>query len=142
MRASLLGNARASVGDFDYHHGAFAPPGDAELIAARVARVAERTLRRWQNVPAFQSELARQRARLLDGACTALVRGAHAAAAALVAMAGGESPATAARIAAARAVIDLALRGQELGDVVRRLEALEVGTTGGDVHSPSQEGLP
>src|SRR5262249_45409057 len=38
MRARLRRDARAGVGDLDHHHGALAPAGDADLVAAGVAR--------------------------------------------------------------------------------------------------------
>ena len=40
MRARLVGNARPGVGDLDHHHAAFAPAGDADLVARRIARAA------------------------------------------------------------------------------------------------------
>src|SRR5262249_33382396 len=40
MRARLLGNAGAGVRHLDLDHGALAPTGDADLVAAGVARVA------------------------------------------------------------------------------------------------------
>ena len=48
MRARLLGDAGAGVGDLDDHDGAFAPPGDAQLIAARLVRRA--ALQRLQRI--------------------------------------------------------------------------------------------
>src|SRR5207248_5747350 len=34
MRAGLLAQARAGIGDLDHHHGALAAAGDADLVAA------------------------------------------------------------------------------------------------------------
>ena len=92
--------------------------------AATAARVSERSLRRWLAEPTFRDALAAHRTRLLGDATSTLARGAARAAAALVEMAEGKS-ATAARVAAARAVIDLALKAAEVDDLARRLEALE-----------------
>ncbi len=98
--------------------------------AATAARVGERSLRRWLTLPAFRSALARARTRLLDEAVTTLVKGATRAAASLVSMAVTETRATPVRVAAARAVLDLALRATELGDIVARIEVLEAETAG------------
>ena len=40
MGARLFGDARAGVGHLDHHHAAFAPAGDADLVARRIARAA------------------------------------------------------------------------------------------------------
>jgi hypothetical protein len=98
--------------------------------AATVANVSERSLRRWLNLPSFRTELARQRTRVLDGAITVLVRGSTRAAEALVEMAVTDTKATPTKVAAARAVLDLALRATELGDVIARIETLEAEAAG------------
>ena len=40
MRAGALGEPRAGVGHLDHHHGALAPAGDADLVAAGILGVA------------------------------------------------------------------------------------------------------
>jgi hypothetical protein len=98
---------------------------DTQEQAAMDARVGVRTLRRWQDDPVFSAELARQRDRLVGAAALTLARGMHAAARALVQMADGTAPATAARTAAAKAVIEGAVGLVEFSSMERRVSELE-----------------
>jgi hypothetical protein len=93
--------------------------------AATTARVGQRSIRRWLQQAPFRAALARQRGRLLEDAGTILARGASRAAAALVAMAGGDTRATPTRVAAARAVLDTAIRAAELGEMAQRMGDIE-----------------
>ena len=70
-------------------------------------------------------ELARQRSKALAATATELARGSAGAARALVAIAKGEAKGSTARVAAAKAVLDAALRLEEHGELVRRMEAIE-----------------
>lgn len=98
---------------------------ETQQDAAKAARVGQRSIRRWLTQEPFRAALARQRTRLLEEAGTVLARGASRAANSLVRMAGGELPPSSARVQAARAVLDLALRAAELDDVLKRLAELE-----------------
>jgi hypothetical protein len=93
--------------------------------AAKAARVGQRSIRRWLTQEPFRAALARQRSRLLEDAGGVLARGASKAAASLVEMATGKGKASSPRVAAARAVLDIALRAAELDDVLKRIAELE-----------------
>ena len=98
---------------------------DSREASAKAAGVSVRSLQRWLALPAFAAELGRQRSRMLDATATELIRGSAGAARALIAIAKGETKATAPRVAAARAVVDLAARFDERGGLLERLEKLE-----------------
>ena len=93
--------------------------------AAHAAKVTSRTLRRWSAMPAFKAELVRQRSALIGDALTALARGAGDAAAALHEIATNPRAAAAARVAAARYVLELNAKFEDLGEIERRLKAVE-----------------
>jgi hypothetical protein len=96
--------------------------------AARAAGVSPRTLRRWQDEPAFIGELSRQRARVIGAVATALAGRAVACADALGLTGASTSRRRAdpAKVAAARATLDLFTAFVESSDIVSRLEALEI----------------
>lgn len=98
---------------------------ETQAEAAKAARVGQRSIRRWLTQEGFRAALARQRSRLLEDAGAVLARGASRAAASLVKMACGDMKAASPRVAAARAVLDIALRAAELDDVMKRLAELE-----------------
>jgi len=99
--------------------------GTREEAATR-AGVSERTLRRWLNTDTFRSELRRQRTRMLDATASILTVGSAACARALVAIAtAGGGPRDNVRVSAARAVLDLAAKAEELSTLSARLDALE-----------------
>jgi hypothetical protein len=98
---------------------------DTQIEAARHARVGERTIRRELARPEIAAEVARQARQLLRAATVVLARGASRAATALVAMSDGTQPAAAARVTAARAVLEMGLRTAEVGELEERLLALE-----------------
>jgi hypothetical protein len=98
---------------------------DSRELSAKAAGIAVRTLQRWMALPAFAAELGRQRAKLLDATATELIRGSVRSARSLVAMATGDQRATAPRVAAARAVVDLARLLEERTEFIARLEQVE-----------------
>ena len=98
---------------------------DTQAEAATRARVPERTLRSWMDVPAFTAELARQRDRLLSVATLRLARAADRAVAALDAIAGDRAAPPGARVAAARAILDATIPLTEFSSMSDRVAALE-----------------
>jgi len=99
--------------------------GLTQAEAGSRASVSERTIRAWMQVPAFASELARQRGKLLSGTATVLAVGSAQCARDLVRMGTGAIPASAARTSACVAVLSMAAKSVELQDVLLRLDAIE-----------------
>jgi hypothetical protein len=89
-------------------------------LAAHKAGVARRTLEQWlHHDPEFQQQLAEARRKALELAVGRLAKGTAAAVTTLVkACRKGD-------VKAATAVVDRAIRGIELADVLQRLEVLE-----------------
>jgi hypothetical protein len=91
--------------------------------AARSARVGVATLGRWLKVPSFQQAYREARRQVVEAAVANLQRSAEGAAItlglALTADRAGD------RIKAACAILDRAVRGVELIDIIARLDALE-----------------
>lgn len=98
---------------------------ETQAEAAKAARVGQRSIRRWLTQDPFRTALARQRTRLLEDAGAVLARGASKAAASLVRMATGDMKASAPRVAAARAVLDIAIKAAELDDVMKQVAELQ-----------------
>lgn len=98
---------------------------ETQAEAATAARVGQRSIRRWLTQEPFRAALARQRNRLLEDAGAVLARGASKAAASLVKMATGEGRVSSPRVAAARAVLDIAIRAAAHDDTLKRLADLE-----------------
>lgn len=93
--------------------------------AAQAAGVADSTLRRWLQDPDFRRDYDAARRRTLDAALRELQAGMTAATRTLVAIMGDDAKPPAARVTAARAIIDAAFRGTELLDVLDRLDKME-----------------
>jgi hypothetical protein len=93
--------------------------------AAKKARVNERTLFRWLAEPAFAAAYRRARRAAVTKAVSRLQYAAAAAVGAVVRLMadGGVPPAV--RLAAARTVLEMSLRGVALEDFEQRLCALE-----------------
>lgn len=92
--------------------------------ASEVAGVPERTLYKWLKESAFQEAYRGARRDATQQAIARLQQFSSSAAATLVSlMAGGNPPAI--RLAAARSVLELAIKSVELEDIAARLEALE-----------------
>lgn len=96
--------------------------------AAAALGVHERTLHTWLNEPAFEAEYRRVRREAVRHAVAQLQRHAAGAAAALGAIATDPREPTPARVSAAKAVLELALRAIELEDLDARVAALEAAT--------------
>ncbi len=93
--------------------------------AALAAGVADSTLRRWLQDPDFRRDYDAARRRTLDAALRELQAGMTAATRTLVAIMGDDGKPPAARVTAARTIIDAAFRGTELLDVLDRLDKME-----------------
>lgn len=93
--------------------------------AAGRAGIAESTLLRWLRLPAFQESYKAARREAVGAAIATLQRAAGDAVLALqIIIRDKEAPASS-RVSAARAIIDFAIRGVEIEDILARLEALE-----------------
>jgi hypothetical protein len=103
----------------------------ARALAARAARVSERSLRRALALPRVQAALGREARRLLRDASVTLAGGAADAAKALVEMADGTAEPHWGRLAAARAVLELGTSLADFSDLEDRLRALEMEQTPG-----------
>ena len=99
--------------------------------AANATGVGEVTLHRWLADPGFKTSYLEARREGVSHTIALLQRTSGAAVAALHAvMSDPEQPASA-RVSAARAVLELAIKGVELEDLAARLEALEAKANGG-----------
>lgn len=93
--------------------------------AAGRAGIAESTLLRWLRLPNFRESYKQARREAVGAAIATLQRAAGDAVLALqIIIRDKEAPASS-RVSAARAIIEFAIRGVELEDVLARLEALE-----------------
>lgn len=93
--------------------------------AAKVAGIGEATLFRWMQLPAFQESYRQAKRQAVGQAITLLQKAAGEAVETLRSvMANAEAPA-AARVTAARTVLEMGLKAVELEDLVVRVEELE-----------------
>jgi hypothetical protein len=93
--------------------------------AAAACKVHERTLRRWLGTDEFAKQYRVECGRLLEVTINVLRKKSLSAVKTLVAMSDGDIAASAPRLSAARAVIELALRGEEILELEERLFSLE-----------------
>ena len=90
--------------------------------AAREARVSEATLYRHLRDESFKAAYRRARSEIVEHSVTQLQRGAERAARALCEICEDCKAPASARVAAARAILDGAMRAVELQDLVERTE--------------------
>jgi len=95
------------------------------VSAATSIGMDERSLRRWLADPIFAAALASARRELLSQTIGRLHHLCAAAADSLASIAADEQAPPAARVSAARAVLDAAFRGGEQLDVIDRLDVIE-----------------
>jgi len=100
--------------------------GGTMKVAAAALSKSERTLRRWRQRPTVRAELRERMGEALARAKLVLAGGAADAAQALVSMAANAEKADSARIAAARGVLENAVRLGEMTDMDERLSDLEM----------------
>jgi hypothetical protein len=98
--------------------------------AAGKVGIGERTLLRWLADPDFGTRYREARRRALDQAVSGLQQAAGKAVAVLVTIAEDQTAPPAARVSAARTVLDQAFRGMEVLDLADRIEQLERGRKG------------
>jgi hypothetical protein len=95
-----------------------------EKAAAR-AGISESTLWRWLRIPSFQAAYREAKAQAVGQAIACLQRASSEAVETLrEVMQDTAAPATA-RVSAARTILELAIKGIEVEDILARLEALE-----------------
>ncbi len=93
--------------------------------AAANCGLSTRTLRRWLQNPEFEEAYRAACGGLLEGTLNLLTRKSFAAAETLAGIADGTISPVGSRFSAARAVVELAIRGAELRDFEERLAELE-----------------
>jgi hypothetical protein len=85
----------------------------------------ESTLWRWLRDPAFSAAYRQARTRMLEASINHLRNEAAGAVSVLTSIAKDEKCSPAARVSAARSILDLSIRTAELMDLEERLAALE-----------------
>ncbi len=93
--------------------------------AAKVAGIGEATLRRWLNEPTFAQAYREARAKLLDGALTALQAAASAAVQTLRDVMNNRLAKPSEKVSAARVVLEFSLKGKDVIETEERLRVLE-----------------
>jgi hypothetical protein len=93
--------------------------------AARAANVAEGTLWRYLADPAFAAHYQEARRQATEHLIARLTADSTKAAKVLIDVAEDEAAPASARVSAARAIIEQALKGAELRDLMARIDALE-----------------
>jgi hypothetical protein len=93
--------------------------------AARAANVAEGTLWRYLSDPTFSSHYQEARRQATEHLIARLTADSTKAAKVLIDVAEDEAAPASARVSAARAIIEQALKGAELRDLMERIDALE-----------------
>src|SRR4051794_20805426 len=98
--------------------------GAVDQAAARVG-VSPATLYRWLQDPAFEGRYRRARRQLLEHAVAGLQQAAGKAVAVLVAVAEDQAAPPAARVSAAKTILDQAFRGLEVLDLADEVATLK-----------------
>ena len=93
--------------------------------AAAKCAIGESTLWRWFRDAAFSSEYRRARTQMLESTINTLRNESAGAVSVLTAIARDEKASAAARVSAARSILELSLRSAEIQDLEERLTALE-----------------
>lgn len=98
---------------------------DSQIEAAAKAGIAPRTLRDYLADPDFKAEYQRRKDQLISDATQAIQNGYQAAVVALRRITTDEKAPEAARISAARTLLEYGLRFSELSEVLARITVLE-----------------
>lgn len=101
--------------------------------AATMAGIGERTMKRFRALPVFQRAYRAAQAELIESAVCQSRQHLTGALSALADITADETAPPAARVSAARASIELALKLGEQGDILERLDELER-QIGDDIH--------
>lgn len=99
--------------------------------AAKKAKLSEATVFRYLADPAFKAAYRRARAEVVDHAVSQLQRDCAEASRTLVEVCKDRKAPASARVAAAKAILDGAVKAVELQDMAERIEALEAQLTEG-----------
>lgn len=102
--------------------------------AAKIANVGERTLKRWRTLPAFQRAYREAQSELLESAVCQSRQHLTGALSALADITADANAPPAARVSAARASVELALKLGEQNDILDRLTELEAAMQEGGNH--------
>jgi hypothetical protein len=100
--------------------------------AAQACRLGERTLKRWLATPEFQEEFRQAKKESLRAAAARLNAAAGMATETLKAIADDPTSPAAARVTAARTILESAMRDRELDDLESRISQLEQNSNGGN----------
>jgi hypothetical protein len=98
--------------------------------AAEQASIAPATLRRWLAEDGFQQRYRQAQRQLLEHAVSGLQRAAGQAVTVLVTIAEDQAAPPAARVSAAKTILDQAFKGMEVLDLAERIEQLEQAQNG------------
>lgn len=98
--------------------------GHSVQEAADALGVARTTVHRWQQTREFRAEFRAAQREVLAGTVTLLVRAGRVATAALLKIARNDAANDAARVSAAKALIELGFRGMEVGALADELAEL------------------
>jgi hypothetical protein len=98
--------------------------------AARVAGIAEKTLRRWMREPEFNAQYLRARREAASQAIARIQQGMVPAAITMLKLMTDQSVPPAVRLRAAEAIVGLGLKGIEVEDIEVRLAQLEAAAEG------------
>lgn len=109
--------------------------GSRQASAAK-AHVSPRTLHRWLQMPAFRTELARQRSRVIVDGLTTIAAGVEEAGDTLRSIARNRRAPASARVAACKAILEFAAGYDERSSLLERLEAVERGLA--DASAPAR----
>jgi hypothetical protein len=93
--------------------------------AAKQVGIAPVTAWRWMKLPGFQQQYRAAKAELVQHAVTLLQKFAATAVGTLAGIMVDRTAPASTRVAAARTVLELSLRGIELDDILTRLETME-----------------
>jgi phage terminase small subunit len=93
--------------------------------AAATAGISEATAGRWMKQPEFQRQYRESKRALVEHATTVIQRLATTAVETLGTIMTDRDASTSSRVAAARTILELSLRGVELDDVMTRLATME-----------------
>lgn len=99
--------------------------------AAKKAKVGETTFWRWMQLPAFQSRYRAARRNLVESAIAQLQRDATVAVRVLREVAEDAEAPAAARVTAARTILEQSISAVELTDLMERVEQLETALVDG-----------
>lgn len=102
--------------------------------AAKIANVGERTLKRWRTLPSFQRAYKAAQSELLESAVCQSRQHLTGALSALADITADANAPPAARVSAARASVELALKLGEQNDILERLSELEAAMQEGGNH--------